>query len=84
MKTDFGYHLILVKETRIAEKPTLDPLRDEAMEYARRLMQAGVRTDLHVFGGTCHGFDSLHADWEVSGTLFTLQSDALRRAFGAS
>lgn len=62
----------------------LDPLRDEAMEYARRLMQAGVRTDLHVFGGTCHGFDSLHADWEVSGTLFTLQSDALRRAFGAS
>ena len=29
VKTDFGYHLILVKETRIAEKPTLDQLRDE-------------------------------------------------------
>ena len=29
VKTDFGYHLILVKETRIAEKPTLDQMRDE-------------------------------------------------------
>lgn len=29
VQTDFGYHLILVKETRIAEKPTLDQLRDE-------------------------------------------------------
>jgi len=29
IKTDFGYHLILVKETRVAEKPTLDQLRDE-------------------------------------------------------
>ncbi len=29
VQTDFGYHLILVKETRVAEKPTLDQLRDE-------------------------------------------------------
>lgn len=29
VKSDFGYHLILVKETRVAEKPTLDQLRDE-------------------------------------------------------
>ena len=29
VKTDFGYHLILVKETRVADKPTLDQLRDE-------------------------------------------------------
>jgi peptidyl-prolyl cis-trans isomerase C len=29
VQTDFGFHLILVKETRIAEKPTLDQLRDE-------------------------------------------------------
>ena len=29
VKTDFGYHLILVKETRVAEKPTLDQLHDE-------------------------------------------------------
>ncbi|RYI13097.1 MAG: peptidylprolyl isomerase [Acetobacteraceae bacterium] len=29
VKTDFGYHLIVVKESRVAEKPTLDQLRDE-------------------------------------------------------
>lgn len=29
VKTDFGYHLILVSETRIAEKPSLDQMRDE-------------------------------------------------------
>ncbi len=34
----------------------LDPLRDEAVNYALRLMWAGVATELHVFPGTCHGF----------------------------
>ena len=29
VQSEFGFHLILVKETRIAEKPTLDQLRDE-------------------------------------------------------
>ncbi|KAA0107694.1 alpha/beta hydrolase [Mycolicibacterium sp. P1-5] len=62
----------------------LDPLRDEALDYARRLMRSGVRTDLHIFGGTCHGFDSLCPDWEVSNALLTMQADALRRFFGRS
>ncbi|MEZ0355284.1 alpha/beta hydrolase [Mycobacterium sp. SA01] len=59
----------------------VDPLRDEALDYAGRLMSAGVRTDLHVFGGTCHGFDSLCPDWEVSQTLLAMQAAALRRFF---
>ena len=42
----------------------LDPLRDEAVDYALRLLWAGVATELHVFPGTCHGFDSLMPDWE--------------------
>lgn len=29
VQTDFGWHLILVKETRVAEQPTLDQLRDQ-------------------------------------------------------
>jgi peptidyl-prolyl cis-trans isomerase C len=29
VQSDFGFHLILVKETRVAEQPTLDQLRDE-------------------------------------------------------
>lgn len=62
----------------------LDPLRDEAVEYARQLMRYGVRTDVHLFGGTCHGFDSLVPDWAVSHALFDMQSAALRRFFAES
>ena len=58
----------------------LDPLRDEALDYALRLMWAGVATELHVFPGTCHGFDSLLPEWETSQRLFELQGAALRKA----
>ncbi|HEX5145153.1 MAG TPA: alpha/beta hydrolase [Mycobacterium sp.] len=59
----------------------LDPLRDEAIDYALRLMWAGVAAELHVFPGTCHGFDALLPEWEVSQRLFAMQAAALRRAF---
>jgi peptidyl-prolyl cis-trans isomerase C len=43
VQTDFGYHLILVKETRIAEKPTLDQMRDElASEVERAAVTAKI------------------------------------------
>ena len=58
----------------------LDPLRDEAVDYALRLMWAGVACELHVFPGTCHGFDSLVPQWETSGQLFAMQGAALARA----
>ena len=32
-----------------------DPLRDEGIEYALRLMQAGVSVELHSYPGTFHG-----------------------------
>lgn len=32
-----------------------DPLRDEGIEFALRLMQAGVSVELHTFPGTFHG-----------------------------
>ena len=37
----------------------IDPFRDEAIDYALRLLRAGVCAELHVFGAACHGFDSL-------------------------
>ena len=59
----------------------IDPFRDEAVEYALRLLGSGVSTELHVFPGVCHGFDSLLPDWSVSQRLFALQADALARVF---
>jgi triacylglycerol lipase len=35
----------------------LDLFLDENLEYARRLMRAGVSTELHVHAGAWHGFD---------------------------
>ena len=59
----------------------IDPFRDEAVDYALRLLHAGVSTELHVFARTCHGFDSLLPEWSVSQQLFALQGHALSNAF---
>jgi acetyl esterase/lipase len=37
---------------------TLDCFLDEDLDYARRLMHAGVPTELHVYPGAIHGFDA--------------------------
>ena len=43
VKTDFGWHLILVSETRTAAQPTLDELRDElAQEIEQKAIEAKV------------------------------------------
>ncbi len=45
VKTDFGYHLILVKESRLAALPTLDDIRDElATEIEQKAIEAHVTT----------------------------------------
>lgn len=44
IKTDFGYHLILVSETRAAAKPTLDDVRDElTQELQQKAVEAKVK-----------------------------------------
>jgi acetyl esterase/lipase len=32
-----------------------DPLRDEGIDYASRMLQAGVSVELHSYPGTFHG-----------------------------
>jgi acetyl esterase/lipase len=36
-----------------------DPLRDEGITYALRMMQAGVSVELHSYPGTFHGSNIL-------------------------
>ncbi|MFZ9199481.1 MAG: peptidylprolyl isomerase [Paracoccaceae bacterium] len=43
VQSDFGFHLILVKETRLAAQPTLDDIRDElAAEIEQKAIEAHV------------------------------------------
>lgn len=59
---------------------TLDLFFDENLEYARRLVRAGVPTELHVYPGAFHGSDA------AAGAAVTVEAqrnarEALRRAF---
>jgi acetyl esterase/lipase len=61
----------------------LDILRDENIEYSRRLMQAGVATEMHVYPGMVHAFD-LARDTALAQRMIADLHDALRRAFALS
>lgn len=56
-----------------------DPLRDEGVEYALKLLRAGVATELHSFPGTFHG-SSLFTSAQVSQREAAEMFAVLRRA----
>ncbi|MGW6710801.1 alpha/beta hydrolase fold domain-containing protein, partial [Streptomyces sp. NPDC054956] len=56
-----------------------DPARDEGIDYAQRLVQAGVGAELHHYPGTFHGCASLPGT-EVSSRMREGRAYALRRA----
>ena len=60
----------------------LDPLRDEGLSYARRLMEAGVAVELHLAPSIPHGFASVPSA-AISQRLLNEQVDVLRGAFRA-
>ncbi len=58
----------------------LDLFVDENIEYAQRLVQAGVPTELHVYPGAFHGFDMFAPGATVSKQFKADRDDALKRA----
>jgi acetyl esterase/lipase len=59
---------------------SLDLFLEEDLEYARRLMRAGVPTELHVYPGAFHGFNMM-ASAKISQSFVRDQLNALVRAF---
>jgi acetyl esterase/lipase len=58
----------------------LDLFIDENIEYAQRLIQAGVPTELHVYPGAFHGFDLFAPSAKVSKQFKADRDNALKRA----
>lgn len=71
------------------EACALDPLRDENIAYAARLLHAGNATELHVLPGVPHGFDQSYlgapggADWPVPMPPSEPSSAAIRESEAA-
>jgi acetyl esterase/lipase len=58
----------------------LDLFAKEDIEYAWKLIEAGVPTELHVYPGGCHAFDMLVPDSEFSQRFTADIYQALKRA----
>ncbi|MEU6419636.1 alpha/beta hydrolase [Streptomyces spiralis] len=61
-----------------------DPLRDEGIEYARRLAHAKVPAELHLYAGTFHGSSGIALAAEVSRRQNSDLVAALGRALAAT
>jgi acetyl esterase/lipase len=62
---------------------TSNRVDDEAVAYAERLRDAGVRCELEVVTGTYHGFDAVAPGISVAQHFYAGQLSALRRALHA-
>jgi acetyl esterase/lipase len=61
----------------------IDLFAEEDLAYARRLIDAGVSTELMVVPGAYHGFDQAMPDAPVSRSFTAAKMAALRRAFAS-
>jgi triacylglycerol lipase len=58
LHAQFGDAIDSLREFRIlAAQPVVDLFLEEDLEYARRLLRAGVPVELHVYPGGFHAFN---------------------------
>jgi len=60
-----------------------ESFRDETLTYARRLSEAGVSVDLHMWGGGFHGFDLVAGHTALSRASVATREEFIRRALEA-
>ena len=85
---DVPYHAAPARAEDLAGLPPayvstmeFDPLRDEGVAYALKLLQAGVATELHSFPGTFHGsrlFTTAEISRREAAEMFAVLRRALR------
>jgi acetyl esterase/lipase len=61
---------------------SIDLFVDEDIAYAKRLVDAGIPTELNVVPGAFHGFDGAGAATSIAKQFTRAKMNALRRAFG--
>lgn len=59
---------------------SVEGFRDEILDYAARLSQAGVSVDMHMWGGGFHGFDMMAPHAAVSRASMATRDEFIRRA----
>ena len=85
---DVPYHAAPARAEHLSGLPPayistmeFDPLRDEGVEYALKLMRAGIPTELHSFPGTFHGsamFKHAQISKRQSAEMFAVLNRALQ------
>lgn len=58
---------------------TLDPFRDETMNYVKALTEAGVPVEFHLYPGGFHEFESIVPDAQISQKATSESIEALKR-----
>ncbi len=70
--------------TAFIDVGSVETFRDEAIDYATRLLRAGVQCELHVWPGGFHGFDGMAPQTSLSQAAIAAQAAWVRRLMAAS
>jgi acetyl esterase/lipase len=69
--------------TSFVDVGSVETFRDEDIDYAARLLQAGVQCELHVWPGGFHGFDGMAPQASLSQTASATRAAWVRRLLAA-